>query len=100
MELLRLRQTAPGTRPRRHRLHTPAPLCRQQPSAIIPQRPIPVRMPDHLLQLTNVRGKTSRNLLPAPEIHSSLPLIVISTPICLYTSIISDPPTPLNDSAA
>jgi hypothetical protein len=80
-ELLMLRRNVPRIRHRRHWLYAAAALRRQQPGAIIPQRLLPVRMPDRLRQGTNVRIKTSRNLLPGLEIHSSLPLTGISTTI-------------------
>ena len=80
-EFLMLRRNVRRLRHRRHRLYAAPPLRCQQPSAIIMQRRLPIRMPDHLRQFANIRLKASRNRLPGPEIHPSLPLIGISTTI-------------------
>ena len=77
-KLLVLRRDAGGRRHRRHRLHAPASLGRQQPGAVALQRRRPIRMPDHTRQAIQILDEPSFTLLPSLPTHLSPPSTEVS----------------------
>jgi hypothetical protein len=67
-ELLMLHRNVGWRRHCRHRLNAPAAFSRQQPRAIIPQRPSSIRVPDHARQFP-LRKPQTDPLHPAIETH-------------------------------